>query len=453
MAPVRRLFPFLFMLAALAAGPGPARALDLTIWTTEFERDRIETIRYLVNAFAVDHRGLKIELTGINENEFVERFEAAAKLGAAPDIVDASGTILNALSRSGFLDWDAAGAAIDGIGHDRFFKGTLDALAAPETGRYLAIPFRQWVQGVWYRADWFAAAAVPPPTTWQRLREAARRFHAPDEGRYGIVIGNMADVYAEQIFTQLALSNGARLFGKDGAFAPDIRRFAETFAFYKELAGYAPPGEVTWRQRDLFLENQAAMMFYSTFIADDIALHRIDEPPAAFQTSADRPSREYTPAGDLVNAVKMVPLIEHDTAAGYGEISGIGLVTADDGEKRAMAQQLVKFLYRDDIYISWLHMAPGGMLPALRDAGNNPQFFRDLQGIYRRYGRARILGFMAGLDGIEPFGLYTNGDATTVRALTRSKFLAALVRDVSVGQLSPMDAARKLADGPAAAAN
>ena len=442
MTAYRRLIAL--VLTALVAAPGTARALELTFWTTEFEPDRLATVRYLTNAYAAERGNLKINVVGVEENDFLARFDAALQSGHPPDLFDAGGIVLKTLADAGRLDFEAATTMIRELGASRFYAGALNAMRVGKSGEYLAVPLRQWAQGLWYRADWFEEANLPPPTTWERLLSAARIFNTPEAGRYGIVIGTKADIYAEQIFSQLAMSNGARLFDKSGKFAPDQKKFSETFAFYKNLSVNAPPGDVTWHQRDLFLNSHAAMMFYSTFIADDIALFSEHGSPADYETAAAWPPPRFGPAKELINVVRMVPIIKHSRGAAYAEISALGVTAGRNRQTREAALGLIRFLFRDDAYISWLHMAPGGMLPTIRDIASKPTFSRDLQGVFRRYGRIRILGFMKGLNGAEPFGIFTGGDARNVETLSHTKVLPNLIKSVIDGKMTPDEAARRL---------
>ena len=432
------------VLTALVAAPGTARALELTFWTTEFEPDRLATVRYLTNAYAAERANLKINVVGVEENDFLARFDAALQSGHPPDLVDAGGIVLKTLADAGHLDFGAATAMIREIGASRFYDGALKAMRAGDPDQYLAVPLRQWAQGLWYRADWFKEAKLPPPTTWERMLSAARIFNAPEAGRYGIIIGTQADIYAEQIFSQLAMSNGARLFDKSGKFAPDQKKFSETFAFYKHLTVNAPPGDVTWRQRDLFLNSHAAMMFYSTFIADDIALYDETNSPEDYQTAAAWPPPRFGPAKELINVVRMVPVIKHTRSATYTEVNALGVTAGRSRQTRDAVLGLIRFLFRDDAYISWLHMAPGGMLPTIREIVSKPAFTRDLQGIFRHYGRARILGFMKGPNDAEPFGIFAGGDARNIETLAHTKILPNLIKSVVGGKMTPDEAAQRL---------
>ena len=66
-------------------------------------------------------------------------------------------------------------------------------------------------------------------------------------------MGTKAEAYAEQCFTQFAMSNGAGLFDKDGNLVFNSPEMKEAIDFYAELAKYNPPGPQTWRARDYYL--------------------------------------------------------------------------------------------------------------------------------------------------------------------------------------------------------
>ncbi|MDN3685159.1 extracellular solute-binding protein [Vibrio sinaloensis] len=70
---------------------------------------------------------------------------------------------------------------------------------------------------MWYRADWFKEAGLEPPTTWESI-EKKRLSTSTNQSKnqYGILIGTKADSYAEQVYTQFALSNDAGQFDKEG---------------------------------------------------------------------------------------------------------------------------------------------------------------------------------------------------------------------------------------------
>jgi multiple sugar transport system substrate-binding protein len=192
------------------------------------------------------------------------------------------------------------------------------------------------------------------------------------------------------------------LFDEDGRPAVASARMIETLAFYRELARYTPPAPVTPRSRDFFLQGRVAMMFYSTFIMDDLAIASV---------AADSLTGKHFPDLDgasfdvgLIDKVRMTPVLTRRQPISYGSINAIGVAAGLDESTRALALDFLGFLFRPDIYITWLHMAPGGMMPVLRDIAQGDDFFRDPSGVFQRYGRARIVAIIAGLEKLSSFG-------------------------------------------------
>jgi multiple sugar transport system substrate-binding protein len=60
-------------------------------------------------------------------------------------------------------------------------------------------------------------------------------------------------------------------------------------------------------------------------------------------------------------------------------------------------------MYEPSSYITFLHMAPGGMNPMLRDIAGTSEYLNDPKGIFKRYGRKKIEEIIAGLDNIGSF--------------------------------------------------
>ena len=95
---------------------------------------------------------------------------------------------------------------VEKIGKDRFYLGSLMMVESPDPGNYYGLPYHGWVQGIWYRADWFKKAGLAPPNTWENILNAAKTFYKPEKNQYGILVGTKAENYAEQCFTHFALS-------------------------------------------------------------------------------------------------------------------------------------------------------------------------------------------------------------------------------------------------------
>ena len=98
-------------------------------------------------------------------------------------------------------------------------------------------------------------------------------------------------------------------------------------------------------------------------------------------------------------------------------------------------------MFRPDIYITWLHMAPGGMMPVLRDIAQSEDFLRDPMGVFRRYGRERLAKILDGFDDIRTFSLRDGRfHPEASRAFARG-VVSRMVHSVASGQSTPEAAA------------
>jgi multiple sugar transport system substrate-binding protein len=77
----------------------------------------------------------------------------------------------------------------------------------------------------------------------------------------------------------------------------------------------------------------------------------------------------------------------------------------EDAAKTAAAEKFMRYLLTPNAYITWLHMAPGGMNPVLKDIAVNERFQQDPKGIFKNYGKDKMAEIIAGLDNIETFSI------------------------------------------------
>jgi len=260
------------ILLAFMIGPNVGHATPIEFWTTQTQSDRMKTIQLLVDTFQALNSGITVKLVPVDENEMPSQMAAASAAGRRPGLIEGSSELMLAFGEEGILDIKGATRMVQDVGKERFYQGALKMVETSEGDRYYGLPFHGWVQGIWYRADWFRDKGLEPPDTWKNILQAAKTFYKPEKNQYGILIGTKAENYAEQCFTHFALSNGAAEFNAKGELIFNSKEMLETLKYYAELAKYNPPGPHTWRARDYYLQGKMAMFFYSTYIMDDLAL-------------------------------------------------------------------------------------------------------------------------------------------------------------------------------------
>ena len=398
-----------------AADAGP---VEIDFWTTQTQSDRIATYQVLVDTFGVLNPDITVNVIPVDENDLSTQMNSAAAAGTMPAVIEGFMNTAVAFGSAGFLNIPAATELINEIGTDKFYAGALKLNQTAGGDAYYSIPFHGWVQGIWYRADWFEEAGLNPPETWDDILDAAEYFYDPASNQYGILVGTKAENYAEQVFTQFAMSNGAGLFDAEGNLIFNSPEMKETLEYYAELAQYNPPGPQTWRARDYYLQGKMAMFFYSTYIMDDLALAEAAAGSLTDENFADLAGSSFDP--ELVENTRMVPIITNTRPAGYGHINSLAFPDTGDDAKTAAARKFVQYLYSPNAYITVLHMAPGGQNPVIKEIAASPRFQADPKGIFENYGAEKMAEIINGLNSIETFSI-VEGQRIEAAAVIYSK--------------------------------
>ena len=86
-------------------------------------------------------------------------------------------------------------------------------------------------------------------------------------------------------------------------------------------------------------------------------------------------------------------------------VVALGVFKNDDAGQLAAAQSWVEYLYTQDAYVTYLHMAPGGMNPVLKGVASSAAFVDDPKGVHARYGAEKMGEIVEGLENIQRFGI------------------------------------------------
>ncbi|WP_036223678.1 ABC transporter substrate-binding protein [Mesoaciditoga lauensis] len=398
-------------------------AQSITFWTTETESNRMQRIQALATIFQAK-TGISVTIVPVQENDLFSRLAASKAAGTLPDVMEAGIEPLLLLGSEGLMDTQLNAKIINDFGD--IYNGVKKLLYAGN-GNYYGIPFHAWVQGIWYHKDWFKANDLGDPTTWYNILEAAKKLNDPSKGVYGIILPKKADSYAEQVFTEVALANGARPFDDNGNVTFDTPQMIQAFRFYKELGKYSMPGFTTVLDAlKGYLSGKAGMIFYSTYIMDDIAIQDVQE------------SRIHSFDPELVNKTGFANKMVNTDTSSYGQVVGLGILNSS--KNKVAAEEFAKFLMTGDNYIYWLHMAPGGMNPTRRSIATNPKFLDNP--VLKRYGAQKIANIIAALDSIERFDFYKGKVVTKMSKLSANFVIGKAINLMFANDWTPEQTAK-----------
>jgi len=380
-----------------------ANATTVEYWTTQTQSDRIQTIEIMADVFEALNPGINVKIVAVDENDMPQQIAAAAASNTLPNLIEVESNLSLAFAEEGIIDTKSNTDIINHIGQQRFYKGALTLLKNPQTTQYVSVPYSGWVQGIWYRADWFEAAGLAPPTTWDAIQKAAKHFYKPAKNQYGILVGTKADNYAEQCYTQIALSNDAAQFNQQGELIFNAPAQKEALDFYNQIAQYNPPGPQSWRARDYYLQGKLAMFFYSSYILDDIALAEVAAGSLGTENFKDLTGAAFDP--DLAKNTRLASTITNTSPSSFGTLIGFSVMKNDDKAETIATKAFVEYMNEKDQVVAYSHMAVGGHLPMLRDIAETDDFLNDPKGIFEQYGKASMKEIMAGFDSIKNFAV------------------------------------------------
>jgi len=335
-------------------------AVDKTVvefWTTDNEEARVDVYDTIAKLYMEEHPDVEVRIVPIDEATISQRIATAQAANRLPDIVRMGVERSAAFAADGIIDEDATTAAIEAIGADDFRSGLLEMVTDPATGKYAAIPFDGWLQAIWYRGDLFNELNLDAPTTWDSINAACDALPGTGNLLYGVVLpDDPGQNYPHQVFEQVAISNNAWPFDADGNVTMNSPEMVEALKFYTELIRCAPPGPQYWRgAREMYELDQSGMMFYSTYVMDDLVDGSGMESGENVQIAVEK----------LAEKTGFAPSMEGPNGdAVYGQLVTLGIMNGAD----LAAQDVVKFFMTGQNYTDVLALAPLGKVPVLSSA-------------------------------------------------------------------------------------
>lgn len=321
--------------------------------STDDQPERVAVYEAVAREYMKGHPNVEIVIEPVKEPKLMAQLLGGDEL---PDIVRLGVEQVPVLAADGLLDQAASEAVIASIGSHQFQKGLLEMVTDPATRFYAAVPFDGWVQAIWYRRDLFDALGLPPPTTWETIARANRMLATTGELRYGITLGTDPEQnYGHQLFEQVAISAGAYPFDGEGEVTMNTPEMIQALRWMADLQAYALPGAQYWRgAREAYEQDQTGMLFYSTYIMDDLVDGSSLEDGGQVEIAVQDLAKKSGFAAQMVGPKGSVT---------YGQLVTLGILRHAD----PAAQDVVEFFLTEG-YGEIIALVPFGKIPVLRGA-------------------------------------------------------------------------------------
>ncbi|MFC1799595.1 extracellular solute-binding protein [Candidatus Eisenbacteria bacterium] len=320
---------------------------EVVFW--QFQRQGL--MNDLIADFEAENPDIKVKLETLTWQSGYEKIIMAYASGQLPDLLEVGSTWMPKLQAEGAVS-DITGLTADL--EPELMMWDLSTFA----GRRYGMPWLIGSRVLFYNRDLFAAAGLSsddPPATWSELKDAARRIHNPDEGRYGFGMNAGERYVLYKKFMPFAWGCGGRILSDDLSRSElDSPRVLEALEFYLSLKPYS----VLERQDmidDLFKQGRVGMM-----ISGGWNLERIpeDAPGLDFGVALmPRPGRSEKPYRDDFHA----------------SFAGAEILVLPRGSRTGPAMRLARFLIEADQALR-ISSTVKGVQPASREALVHPYY-------------------------------------------------------------------------------
>jgi multiple sugar transport system substrate-binding protein len=429
------------LLSAFPGIPEAASASAITFWTTEVEKDRQKTQQEIAAEFT-RKTGIGVRIVPVEENRMGERVTAAYAAKSLPDVIFHPVEFTMGWCEAGILDSLAATESIKLLGEETFAPGPLNLARFGEG--FAAVPADGWGQLLLYRKDLFSEKNLPAPESWELILKAAAALHNPPDLWGFEAATDPGQTYTQQVFEHIALSNGVKLTSPGGEVDLNTPEMIESLEFYRELAKFTPPGNISWLHTRMdYLSGKAAMIVWSPFILDELSGLRRDQPVL--------PDIVKGEPGFLARNTGFVTTIRGPKGRGrFGQANFFGITR--DADPKA-ASQWVQFLLAEG-YLKWLGMAAEGKLPMRRGTREDPDRF--VKGwtrlelgvtpratVDRLYGEEVIEILLAGAEEFDRWG-FSEGKGALVSKIYGTKAIPQILKRFLEGEFSAAQAAERM---------
>lgn len=397
--------------ASSAAGPkaepaAPAGGTTkIQFMHTMIEQERQEIIENLITAFESANADIDVEQIPTDEDSYDTKITSLGGSGQLPNIMEFSQEQAKMNAKNGFVDYSVVREAIEAKGESAFFSGVLDVIKTEDGAEYIGVPVGGWVQGIWYDKAQFSEKNLAAPDSWENILAAAKAFSDPTNRKYGIALPTASDGFAQQSFSQFAMSNNANVLNAEGKASFNTPEMIEALAFYKELYQYTMPGsnDVT-AVKDAFMNGSAPMAIYSTYMIPSL-----------------------NEAGTIGNAGFAIP--QNKSQSVYGHIGLLSAKADMDEAEKAATVKFLQFMLEDSNNIAWLHMSPGGQQPVIKAVADSSAY---LDNEVIKSFAAIADDIAAGFNSIKAFGSVDGKNFLVMGDITSSNLIPEAVNRVTV---------------------
>jgi len=355
----RALVLLLVVLGLLAVAPADAQEKKVVrIWHTETEPQTIAALNQIVADYERQHPDVSVKLEALAWGDLEKKLTAALAAGAPPEASHGQPITCASFAAKGLLR--SVDDLVESFGKDNLIEGFRNLCRLD--GKYYGVGHAAGASVFVVRKDLLAQKGLKAPRTWDELIQLAEALKEVKDGqvvRWGLTLSGQPLFVNIQVGEMLR-SNGGRLFDPEGRPTLTEKPMVELLDFYKKLNGVLPPGWTSHSYLDTFanLATGKAAMLYQAYGRGVGYIEKYASPALADPDHFAVADKVVGPSGkQSVAQIDSEPWMIFKQARYANE-----------------AVEFLKFLYKDDNYVRYLHTVPIHLLPMTRSTYRNPKY-------------------------------------------------------------------------------
>jgi len=426
----RALLAGLTLVVVAVSSAWGAEKKVVRIWHTETEPASKQAFQQIITDFEKLHPDVTIQQEAMAWGDLEAKLTAALAAGAPPEASHGQAVTCASFHAKKLLR-DQEDIA-EAIGRENIWEAVRRQCL--HDGKYYGIPHSAATSLLIYRKDVFTQKGLKPPETWDDFIKMAEALTERDASgrvtRHGLSMSGVP-LFINIAVGELTKANGGRLFDpRTGRPTFTERPVVEVLDFYKRLtATVLPPGWLGHGYLDTFanLATGKAAVLYQGYGRGAGYIEKYAPPAMANPEHFGVMVKPRGPSGK-------------ETAA---QIDAEPWMIFKNSKHPEEAAAFLKFFFKEENYIKYLHTVPIHLLPTLKSVRRNPAYqanemvrkwkeWQDMQYSYFETGRAKPTLIVEWDDLRLPFGLEILG----------SGIIADMVTDAVKGMPSAQAAAR-----------
>lgn len=335
-----------------------AEKKTIRLWQTETEPQTLAVLNQMAAEYEKTHPDVSVKIEGLAWGDLEKKLTAALAAGAPPDAAHGQPITCVSFAAKGLL------RPVDDLVASIGENDLVDAFRnlCRWNGRHYGVGHSPASSLFVYRKDLLAQKGLKVPRTWDELIQVAEALREVKDGqvvRYGLTMTGQP-LFVNIGVGELLKTNSGRLFDAEGRPTLTEKPVIELLEFYKKLNRVLPPGWPSHGYLDTFANlatGKAAMLYQAygrgTGYIEKYAPKELADP------------EHYAVADKVVGPSGKTPAAQLDCEP---------WMVFKDAKGASEAVDFLKFFFKEENYVPYLHSVPIHLLPIKKSTYRDPKY-------------------------------------------------------------------------------